>query len=245
LIQTVIFLAVGFSISFLMNRLRRQQQSLEAANTHLSHYASTLDHLATSQERNRLARELHDTLAHTLSGLSVQLETMKAYWEVDNQTARSILDKSLLSAHNGLEETRRALKALRASPLDDLGLALAISNMARESAARAKINLNLLMTDTIPALTPDIEQCVYRIAQEAVTNVINHAQAKNLLLKLEYADRKVTLEVHDDGIGFNADSIGEFGHLGLVGMRERAQLIGGSLNITSKPGEGTAILLKV
>ena len=72
--------------------------------------------LATSRERNRLARELHDTLAHTLSGLSVQLETIKAYWDVDSQMARSSLDKSLEVAHSGLEETRRALKALRASP---------------------------------------------------------------------------------------------------------------------------------
>jgi signal transduction histidine kinase len=245
LIQTVIFLAVGFSISFLMNRLRRHQESLKAANTRLSHYASTLEHLATSQERNRLARELHDTLAHTLSGLSVQLETLKAYWDVDNKAARSILDQSILSAHTGLEETRRALKALRASPLDDLGLALAISNMARESAAGAKININLLIAETIPALTPDVEQCVYRIAQEAVTNVVNHSQAKNLLLKLEYADGKISMEIHDDGIGFKMDGNSESGHLGLVGMRERAQLIGGSLTVTSKHGEGTTILLKV
>jgi signal transduction histidine kinase len=245
LIQTVIFLALGFSISYLMTRLRRQQQSLEAANTHLSHYASTLEHLATSQERNRLARELHDTLAHTLSGLSVQLETMKAYWDVDNKAARAILDKSLVSAHTGLEETRRALKALRASPLDDLGLALAIGNMAKENADRAKINLNLLMSDNIPALTPDIEQCVYRIAQEAVTNVVNHSQAKNMLVKLEYADSKITLEVHDDGIGFSLENNNQAGHFGLVGMHERAQLIGGTLTVTSKPGEGTTVILKV
>jgi signal transduction histidine kinase len=245
LIQTVIFLAVGFSITFLMSRLRKQQQSLEAANTHLSHYASTLDHLATSQERNRLARELHDTLAHTLSGLSVQLETMKAYWDVDNKAARSILDKSLLSAHAGLEETRRALKALRASPLDDLGLTLAISNMAKESADRAKINLKISMADNIPALTPDIEQCVYRIAQEALTNVVNHAHANNLRINLEYVDGKITLYIRDDGIGFVVDSAGETGHFGLVGMRERAKLIGGALNVTSKPGEGTKVEFRV
>jgi len=245
LFQTVIFLAVGFSISYLMTRLRRQQQSLEAANTHLSHYASTLEHLATSQERNRLARELHDTLAHTLSGLSVQLETMKAYWDVDNKAARAILDKSLLSAHTGLEETRRALKALRASPLDDLGLALAVSNMAKENASRAKIKLNLAVSENIPALSPDIEQCVYRVAQEAVTNVVTHAQAKNLMVKLEYSDNKVSLEVNDDGIGFNPESYNQAGHFGLVGMRERAQLIGGTLSISSKPGQGTTILLKI
>ena len=178
LIQTVVFLAVGFSISYLMSRLKNQQQSLEAANIRLTHYASTLEQLATSQERNRLARELHDTLAHTLSGLSVQLETVKAYWDVDQQTARSILDKSLATAHSGLEETRRALKALRASPLDDLGLALAISTMAEDAAARANLALDLSILDKMPALSPDVEQCVYRVAQEAVTNVVNHAQCQ-------------------------------------------------------------------
>jgi signal transduction histidine kinase len=243
LFQTIIFMAVGFSISYLMTRLRRQQRSLQDANTHLSHYASTLEHLTISQERNRLARELHDTLAHTLSGLSVQLETMKAYWDVDNKAARTILDKSLLSAHTGLEETRRALKALRASPLEDLGLALAIGNMAKENASRAKINLNLLMSDNIPALTPDIEQCVYRIAQEAVTNVVNHSQAKNMMVKLEYIEGKVSLEVRDDGVGFNPESDLQAGHFGLVGMHERAQVMGGTLTVTSRPGEGTSVLL--
>jgi signal transduction histidine kinase len=87
LIQTIIFLAVGFSISYLMSRLKGQQQSLEDTNIRLTHYASTLEHLATSRERHRVARELHDTLPHTLSGVSVQLEMIKAYWDVDPQTA--------------------------------------------------------------------------------------------------------------------------------------------------------------
>ena len=195
LIQTVIFLAVGFSISYLMSRLRRQQQSLEAANIRLTHYASTLEQLATTRERNRLARELHDTLAHTLSGLSVQMETLKAYWDVDQKTARSILDKSLAAAHSGLKETRRALQALRASPLDDLGLALAISTMAKDAAERANLALDLSVMENIPPLSPDVEQCVYRVAQEAITNVVSHASAKKLAVKLEFIEGKMMLMV--------------------------------------------------
>ena len=245
LIQTVIFLAVGFSISYLMNRLKGQQQSLETANIHLTHYASTLEHLATSRERNRLARELHDTLAHTLSGLSVQLETVKAYWDVDQQTARSILDKSLAAAHSGLEETRRALEALRASPLDDLGLALATRNMVEGAAARANLTLDLSIMDKLPALSPDVEQCIYRVAQEAVTNVVNHANAKNLTVKLEFIEEKMSLIVRDDGIGFGIEKNNKTSHFGLTGMRERAQLIGGDLTIISKPGYGTTIQLTI
>ncbi|KPK22477.1 MAG: hypothetical protein AMJ70_05925 [Dehalococcoidia bacterium SG8_51_3] len=244
LIQTIIFLAVGFSISYLMSRLKGQQQSLEEANIRLTHYASTLEHLATSRERNRVARELHDTLAHTLSGLSVQLETVKAYWDVDPQTARLTLDKSLAAAHSGLEETRRALQALRASPLDDLGLKLAVRTLAEDTAARANLALNMLITDELPSLSLDVEQCIYRVAQEAVTNVANHARAKNVTVSLEFTEGKVMLVVRDDGVGFDMDR-DTANHYGLEGMRERAHLVGGELNIISKPEEGTTIKLVV
>jgi signal transduction histidine kinase len=243
LIQTVIFLAVGFSISYLMDRLKRQQQSLETANANLTHYASTLEQLSISQERNRLARELHDTLAHSLSALSVQLETIKAYWDVDPPAARAILDQSLKSAHSGLEETRRALKALRASTLEDLGLSRAIANLAKDAASRGGLALEISIPDKVPALSPDIEQCVFRVAQEAIHNVVNHAKASKLMVNLNYADGKVILEVQDNGTGFDTAEIDKAGHFGLMGVRERAGLVGGDLSIVSQPGSGTTIRL--
>jgi len=245
LIQTIIFLAVGFSVSYLMSRLNQQQQSLEEANTRLTHHSSTLEHLATSRERNRVARELHDTLAHTLSGLSVQLEAVKAYWDIDPQKARSTLEGSLEAAHSGLGETRRALQALRASPLDDLGLSLAVRTMAEDIAVRAKLALNLSIADELPSLSPDVEQCIYRVAQEAVTNVAKHAKAKTLTVNLESTEEKVTLTVHDDGVGFDLDKKDKANDYGLEGMQERAQLVGGKLTVTSKPDEGTTVKLVV
>jgi signal transduction histidine kinase len=245
LIQTVIFLVVGFSISYLVNRLRAQQESLEAANSRLTRYASTLEQLATSRERNRLALELHDTLAHTLSGLSVQLETIKAYWSVDEPAARSILDKSLAATHSGLEETRRALKALRASPLEDLGLALSIRKMAEDAVSRAGLVLDTPEIKDVTILPPDIEQGIYRVAQEAVTNVVKHASAKKLKLSLEFDEQAVHLVISDDGVGFDIDKIDKTNHFGLTGMQDRAELIGGELNVTSKPGFGTIIHLTV
>lgn len=245
IIQAVIFLAVGFSISYLMSRLRKQQQSLEEANKQLTHYATTLEQLATSRERNRLARELHDTLAHTLSGLAVQLETVKAYWDVNRQTAHATLEKSLAAAHSGLEETRRALKALRASPLDDLGLALALRTMVKDVTANANLTLYISIIDEMPALSPDVEQCVYRVAQEAVNNVVKHAGARNLTVKLDYTDGRLNLFVHDDGKGFEAEKIIKASHYGLAGMKERAELAGGTLTVISQPGQGTTIQLVV
>jgi signal transduction histidine kinase len=245
LIQTVVFLAVGLSISYLMNRLGDQQRSLEKANVHLTHYASTLEHLTVSRERNRMARDLHDTLAHALSGLSVQLEAVKAYWDVDPEKARSVLEKSVESAHLGLEETRRALKALRASPLDDLGLTSALRKMIEDTASRAKLKLELSIPDNLPVYSPDIEQSVYRITQEAIANVVHHANAKKLIVKLLYSELKTMLTVRDDGVGFNLSEVSQSNHFGLSGIKERAQMIGGELSISTKPGEGTIIQLVI
>ena len=234
----------GFPISFLMGRLREQQRSLEEANKRLTHYASTLEKLATSRERNRLARELHDTLAHTLSGLSVQLEAVDAYWVVDPKTSRSLLDQSLSVAHTGLEETRRALKALRASPLDDLGLTLALTSMVKETTANSGLILELAAMTEIPVLSPDVEQCIYRVAQEAVTNVVKHAGAKNLTVRLESKDGKLVLTVQDDGVGFDPEKKNDSAGYGLLGMKERAQLAGADLSIKSVP-TGTIVELTV
>jgi signal transduction histidine kinase len=245
LIQAVVVLAVGFSISYLMTRMRRQQQSLEDANLRLSHYASTLEQLATSRERNRLARELHDTLAHTLSGLSVQLETVKAYWDVDHNMAKTSLENALKTARSGLEETRRALKSLRASPLDDLGLVQALRGLGEEAADRAELKADIALPENIETLTPDIEQSIYRIAQEAIANVINHAGAKNIKLEMTQSDGKITLLVQDDGVGFDPEKVNKTSQFGLTGMKERAQLCGGELFVASQPGSGTTIKLTI
>jgi signal transduction histidine kinase len=248
-VRSVSFLVVGYFISRLMRRLRAQQQALEQANAQLTHYASTLENLTVSRERNRVARELHDTLAHTLSGLAVQLETVKAYWEIDPQAARAQLERALNATRSGLQETRRALKALRASPLEDLGLTLALRKLAESAAERADLKLQLALPDQLPNLSPDVEQCLYRIAQEALDNTVQHANAQNLSLRLSCDEDSLLLVVQDDGMGFNPGSngrpehLGRAEHFGLTGMRERAGLAGGRLEIESQPGQGTRVKL--
>ncbi|MBN2391224.1 MAG: hypothetical protein JXR84_10890 [Anaerolineae bacterium] len=183
LIQTISFLITGYFISMLLKRLQQEQIALAKANSQLTHYASTLEELTISRERNRMARELHDTLAHTLSALSVQLETVKTYWDVDSKAAQQMLDKSLGATRSGLQETRRALKSLRASPLEDMGLSLALRQMATETAERANLQLNLSMPTHFPSLPQTIEQCLYRITQEATANVAHHANARTLTVQ--------------------------------------------------------------
>lgn len=113
--QTSIILVLGLILERMVHSNRQQQNELRRINSRLVRQANTQQQLAISQERNRMARELHDTLAHTLSGLTVQLETVKAYWDVDLPTANKMLEQSLQTARNGLQETRRSLKSLRAA----------------------------------------------------------------------------------------------------------------------------------
>src|SRR5689334_14420819 len=114
----------GLGFAWLIQRQREQRAALADANRKLAQYAAATEQLAISQERNRLARELHDTLAHSISGAAVQLEAVQALWDVQPGEARQMLDQALEVTQNGLTEARRALHSLRASPLEDLGLAL-------------------------------------------------------------------------------------------------------------------------
>lgn len=242
IIRTITFVATGIFINMLVTRLREQSESLRQANANLGHYASTLEQLTVSRERNRLARELHDTLAHSLTALSVSLETVKAYFDIDKEKTRELIDKSLDATRQGVDETRRALKALRASSLEDMGLGLAIQRAAESAASRFNLNLTLDLQSPMPSLSPDVEQTIYRVAQESIENIVNHSHAKNFSVQLSN-NGHTTLIVQDDGIGFDSDAKGPTGHFGLVGMHERAELAGGELKIESQKGKGTQVVL--
>jgi signal transduction histidine kinase len=245
IIRTISFIAVGVFISLVVARLREQRESLREANANLTHYASTLEQLTVSRERNRLARELHDTLAHSLTAISVSLEAAKAYFDIDANKTRDLIDKSLESTRIGADETRRALKALRSSSLEDMGLGLAIQRAAESAAARFHLNLTVDLKNPMPSLSPDVEQTIYRVTQESIENIVKHSRAKSFSIRLENDSHTTTLTIQDDGLGFDMKSDASTGHFGLVGMRERAQLAGGKLKIESEKGKGTKVVLTI
>ena len=244
IIRTISFIAFGYFISALVSRLREQRESLREANANLTHYASTLEQLAVSRERNRLARELHDTVAHSLTALSVSLETAKAYFDVDLNETRSLVDTSLEITRKGVTEIRGALKALRSSDLADLGLRLAVKKAAESAASRFNLDLELSLQDPMPSLSPDVEQTIYRVTQEAIENLTKHSRAKKFGIQL-FHNGRTTLIVEDDGVGFDMKSREASGHFGLVGMRERAELAGGILKVESNKGKGTRVMLTI
>lgn len=244
IIRTISFIAVGVFISALVTRLREQQGSLRQANANLTHYASTLEQLTVSRERNRLARELHDTLAHSLTAISVSLEAARAYFDIDATKTRELVEKSLESTRVGVEETRRALKALRSNTLEDMGLGPAIRRAAETAASRFHLDLELALPDPMPCLSPDVEQILYRITQEAIENITNHSKAGWFSIRL-VCDGQMTLTITDDGVGFDPKHKKSSGHFGLVGMQERAELGGGRLIIESEKGKGTKVVLTI
>lgn len=241
LLRAFIFGLIGQIVSDMVTVQHTQRRELICANVQLSQHAATLEQLTLSRERNRLARELHDTLAHTLSGQAVKLEAIKLSLEPEQTEITKMLEQTLENTRGGLTEVRRAIKALRSQPLEDIGLVLAIRNLAMEASARANFTLNLEIVDPLPHLNPEAEHAVYRIAQETLANVVKHANAKQVTLHLEFKKDILCLTIADDGDGIDLEEIDLENNHGLIGMKERALMVNGKLEADSLPGKGTRI----
>jgi signal transduction histidine kinase len=257
-LQGVMMLLVGYVTATLASVQREQRSALAeayerqaAVNQRLQQYAATIEELTVSQERNRMARELHDTLAHSLSALTVQLEAVRSLWSTNPDQARRILDQASDTARTGQVEARRALGALRASPLKDLGLPLAIKELAESAAKRSGAALEVQLPDRMATNpSPSIEQGIYRIAQETLENIVRHAGARSIWVRLSEADHQICLVIEDDGLGIGSgalppasDEAGD--RFGIRGMRERTQLIGATIDISDRAGPGTRVELVV
>jgi len=242
IIQGFTYGMVGNIINQMMGEQRAQKRKVIEANIRLNKQAEMLEQMATVRERNRLARELHDTMAHTLSGLAVHLEGIKIGLNQDQLETKAMLDHALNNTRKGLEETRRTLKALRPKSLEELGLRLSILQLAEEAAARGNFELDVSQLGEFPPMNSAEEQAVFRIVQEAFQNIIRHANAARVHFSARMEKGSLRIKISDDGTGFGPNIIQE-NMFGLEGMRERARISGGDIEISSETGYGTTLIL--
>lgn len=215
-------------------------RELEIANNQLREYAAQVEDLTIAAERQRMARELHDTLSQGLAGLILQLEATDAHLAGNRpERARSVLQQSMEKARLTLAEARQAIDDLRTS--GELSLEEAIRQEVEHFTASTGIPCETVIT--LPEALPEtiVETCV-RVVSEGLTNIARHAQASSVrfCMVLDESKRVLAIEIVDDGIGFKPEVV-EVGHYGLLGMRERLRLVQGELEINSTPGEGTRL----
>jgi PAS domain S-box-containing protein len=198
---------------------------------------------AALEERQRLARELHDSVSQALYGIALGARTARKLVDQNPQLVADPLDYVLSLADAGLAEMRALIFELRPESLETEGLVAALEKQAAALRARHEIEVTTSLCDE-PGGSPEVKEAVYRIAQEALHNTVKHARASKVGLEMVCDTGSLTLEVSDDGVGFDAG--GDFpGHLGLRSMRERASRLGGTLRMQTAPGRGTHIWARI
>jgi signal transduction histidine kinase len=198
---------------------------------------------AQEEERRRVARELHDETGQALTSLMVRLQTI--YQQCPSPELQCHIDDLRLLLRQTLDGVHNMALALRPSVLDDLGLVAALRRTVQDCHANYPLDLDLVVVGLEgERLPPAVETALYRIVQESLTNIVRHAQATTASVLVERKNGRVRAIIEDDGIGFDPQQAAE-GRLGLYGIRERAELLNGTVIIESRPGEGTAVYIEV
>ena len=250
--QELVGLSSSFAFVIVFSRMAKTQHhartqverlagELGVANERLRELAAEAHDLATTRERNRIAREIHDGLGHYLTVVFVQLEAAEKLFAKDPARSVAAIAKARKLTHEGLDEVRRAVSVLRGSGPPSRTL---VSNLEALASASTEggVDTRFLVHGAPRPLAEPTEFTLYRAAQEALTNVCRHAQARNVKLDLVFtAPDSVALRVEDDGVGSERAE----GGFGLVGLRERADLVGGSVAIKTGRGQGFALELRV
>lgn len=204
------------------------------------------EQLGALEERNRLAREIHDTLAQGLAAIALQLDSAEALMDAGDtpQEVRRRVRQALTLARDNLKEAWRSVLDLRAAPLEGRTLVEAVEELARRTASEAGLEINVKVIGGGRPLSPRIEAGLYRIVQEALANVVTHADADRVEVGIETTPEQIGLIIEDDGRGFNTEDVVD-GRYGLVGLNERARLLGGELVLESSAGVGTRLKIHV
>ena len=214
----------------------------DEANRKLAEYALQIEELATANERNRLARDIHDNLGHYLSAVNMQIEAAIAIINTDPERASGTLRKAQTLAKDGLSDIRRSVAVLRTAPTEERPLHEALIRLVEESGAGG-LKIDYRVDGQIRPCPADVEMALYRIAQEGLTNIRKHAAATLAQLELSYQETGgVRLKVQDNGQGGKVEEGGGFG---LLGIRERVKLLGGTVQIQTAHGQGFSLLVEL
>ncbi|MBA3534665.1 MAG: GAF domain-containing sensor histidine kinase [Ardenticatenales bacterium] len=202
--------------------------------------------LGAAEERNRLAREIHDTIAQGLAATVLQLEIADALLDAQADPVRvqQVIQKALALTRANMEEARRSVLDLRAAPLEGRTLVEALALLVGTEGTEGGLATSFEVTGENRPLPVRVEVGLYRIAQEAITNVLRHAGATRLLVRLVVTPEQAQMSIEDDGCGFEGESLPK-GRYGLVGLNERTRLLGGTLEVCSEPGVGTSLHISV
>ncbi len=230
----------------LLSELETAHRGLESAHRQLAEYAARVEDFTLVNERQRLARELHDTLAQGLAGLILQLEAVDQQLTRDRpQRAQVIAQQAMTRARLTLADARRAIDDLRAGDTASGSLAERVRAEIERFTAATGIPCELDCTP--PSPIPDsLQEHAFRAVAEGLANVARHARARRAWVRLAEVNGGLEIVVRDDGVGFDlAEVNGRAGHYGLIGLHERVRPMGGSFEVTSKPGQGTTLTLRL
>ena len=230
----------------LQNALSGTAEDLESAQDALRSYIGAITD-GVEKERRGLARELHDDTLQALIALNQRLQL--AQDSADTPEERASIDQVRSMTEQTITNLRRMVRGLRPIYLEDLGLSAALEMLAKETSEPGVLEVAYSANGEPRRLPPEVELALYRMAQEALTNARKHAQAQRVQLVVDYAPDSVGFTVHDDGVGFVVpempDEFARQGHFGLLGLTERAELIGAELSVESQPGQGTRVRVTV
>lgn len=203
---------------------------------------------AQEEERKRISRELHDEIGQALTAINVKLAALKKKSSVDTAGLKKHIDKTQRLVERSMDTVHRFARELRPSVLDDLGLLPALRACMKDFSKRTRIPIHVTALAIVERLGADRRTVLYRVAQEALANVAKHARATLVEVSLIKQDGDVFMEIHDNGRSFRVErvlSAKTFARLGLLGMRERVEMVGGRFAVESSPGKGTTIRAQI
>jgi signal transduction histidine kinase len=223
-----------------------QARHLQEQMRRLSHQILTVQ----EEERKRISRELHDEIVQTLTGINVQLANLRMAATMDAKGLHTKIASTQRLVEKSVKIVHRFARDLRPTLLDDLGLIPALHSFMKDFTKRTgiRIHFTAFTSDRIDQLDSAKRTAFYRLAQEALTNVASHAHASHVTVTIQKMVRAITLEISDNGRGFEVDRVlmaKENSRLGVLGMRERVQMVGGQFHLESAPGSGTTIRAQV